>query len=558
MKKGLLCVLLLSTFFSCIKHEDAYVEGDDSAKKKEEYDKGFPVKDIDPKQDWNLAEQFIVNVSVNYGGDGEYTIKIYSDNPRNADVKAYLLGKYAVKDGSTNALPVDGLSSFESVYVCCVDAANGYVMKEGAVKDGKTVVAFGVVSNRAVSKGVASRVAEDWKEFDAKDIYELVKPGDGIFRENHKPSDPSSVMNSYELVSTGKFTVYAVYGESTNHDEYGYYYYDLQTDPTGKSRKYEKLLETNGNTVDFLSYQKKNSEEWMPWNFSPSSNNANVIGESEKISSKPYTINVTSGCRIGFYIRNWTMYGDTYFYSNKAFNYKLGIEMSAVINNNNIPTYVGLEDNPAIGGVGDFDCNDIIFYIAPGENEDIPEVIDPEEPVEKEPMSWIIACEDLGSVGDYDFNDVVFSVSHVSGENTAVVTPLAAGGTLPANILYKGEEIGEIHALLGGSNTSTMINTSNWGEAGTPITITVGADFTMSSSNMGGFSLKIGDGTATITAPGKGKAPQMICVPGDWQWPTERTSIVSAYKGFGEWGANYGKSKDWWQKPTGNVIKRNN
>lgn len=556
MKKGLLCVLLLSTFFSCIKHEDAYVEGDDSAKKKEEYDKGFPVKDIDPKQDWNLAEQFIVNVSVNYGGDGEYTIKIYSDNPRNADVKAYLLGEYTVKDGSTNALLVDGLSSFESVYVCCVDTANGYVMKEGAVKDGKTTVAFGAMSNRAVSKGVASRVAGDWKEFDAKDIYELVKPNGGIFRENHKPSDPS-VMNSYELVSTGKFTVYAVYGESTNSDEYGYYYYDPQKNPSEKHPPLKPLLKTHGDVVDFLSYQISGGN-WIPWNFSPNSHNVELIEKSEKISSKPYVIDVPLGSRIGFYVKNYSI-GDYPWYSKKMLNYDTGYEISAVINHNGVPTYVGLEDNATFSGGSDFDCNDIVFYIDPNESEKIPDVVVPEEPVETESMSWIIACEDLGSVGDYDFNDVVFSVSHVSGEDKAVVTPLAAGGTLPAKILHGGKEIGEIHALLGGgSDTSTMINTSSWRKAGKPITITVGADFTMSSSNMGGFSLKIGDGTATITAPGKGKAPQMICVPGDWQWPTERTSIVSAYKGFGEWGANYGTSKDWWQKPTGNVIKRNN
>jgi len=61
-----------------------------------------------------------------------------------------------------------------------------------------------------------------------------------------------------------------------------------------------------------------------------------------------------------------------------------------------------------------------------------------------------------------------------------------------------------------------------------------------------------------IAAPGKGEAPQMICVPGNWAWPTERTSIVSAYSKFGEWGANYGTSKDWWEKPTGSVIKHGN
>ncbi|MCD7926166.1 MAG: DUF4842 domain-containing protein [Bacteroides sp.] len=554
MKKGLLCVLLLSTFFSCIKHEDAYVEGDDSAKKKEEYDKGFPVKDIDPKQDWNLAEQFIVNVSVNYGRDGEYTIKIYSDNPRNADVKAYLLGKYAVKDGSTNALLIDGLSSLENVYVCCVDAAEGSMMKKCEIENGKVSVTFGgVPGRRSVSErgDVVSSGRGEMKRLNPKDIYELVKPNEGIFREGHTPSD-LSVLNSYEFKSTGKFTIYPVFGLTKGNDEVGFYYYDPKEGLSSRKEvSLTKIESKKGNLLDLNFYEEAldNEMAWVSWEFAQVGYGVSDLKAAKGLRSRAFYINVPKGNMVGFWVKNQSYE----LYSNSKLNQN-NKEYSAVIyNENNNPEYIGLEDWPT----GDNDCNDIIFYIAPDEDT-APDVVDPEKPLEKESMSWIIACEDLGSVGDYDFNDVVFSVSHVSGESTAVVTPLAAGGTLPAKILYGGKEIGEIHELLGGSNTSTMINTSRWGKAGNPITITVGADFTMSSGDMGGFSLKIGDGTATITAPGKGKAPQMICVPGDWQWPTERTSIVVAYKGFGEWGANYGTSQDWWQKPTGNVIKRNN
>ena len=40
----------------------------------------------------------------------------------------------------------------------------------------------------------------------------------------------------------------------------------------------------------------------------------------------------------------------------------------------------------------------------------------------------------MGKDRDYDFNDIVFSVSFISGQKTATITPLAAGGVLPAKL----------------------------------------------------------------------------------------------------------------------------
>lgn len=547
MKKGLFCGLLLITMFSCMKHEDLYNGKSDSEKKKEEFDKNFPVKDIDPEQDWNMAKQVMVNVSVNYGGSGEYTIKMYSDNPRDPEVQAYLLGKYTVKDGSTNALAVDVVSGSESVYVCCVDATDGTVMKWGAIENGKANVSFGAMpKNRAAS----GRADDGWKDIDLQSIKALVDKNDGAFREGKTPSG-GAILTSYEFIYKGPFKIYLVFGETDGQDEIGYYYYK-----DNGTMGHEKLIT---NLQDDLNPFIKIYvwSQWYSWLSDPKQEGGTAaLNLAEGMRSRPCIIdlenkNLSSNRRVGFYVRpNGS--SNTIYYSNETLN--SGRIHSAVLSRKDgSPEYIGLEDNPNEEGR---DCNDIIFYI-PGtpENETPPEVVDPNQPDKPEtPVTWTVACEDLGSTGDYDFNDVVFGVSYVSGTKEAAVTPYAAGGTLAATIYCGTQSVGEIHALLGSSSTKTMINTSKKEVVGKAVTVEVNSDFSMSSS-MGTFSLVIEDNNEQITSPGPGEAPQMICVPGRWAWPTERTNITAAYPEFGEWGANYNSSKDWWQSPTGSVIK---
>lgn len=549
MKKGVCFVLLLITMFSCMKHEDVYNGEGESQKKKEEFDKNFPVKDIDPKQDWNMAKQIIVTVAVNYGGNGEYTIKMYSDNPRNPEVEAYLLGKYTVKDGSTNTLPVDVVSGSESVYVCCVDGANGTVLKWGTIENGKVNISFGATpQNRAVS----GRDTE-WKVFDVAPIADLVKPGTGIFQEGKTPQG-ANTLTSYEFTSNGRFTVYPVYGETDGNDEIGYYYYDPKQDI--KDRKTGCLIKDLQVVGDpYLQTEAPKGDGWNSWFFQPyggESNAAYLQGlKGQSIRSKACVINVPQGYRVGFYVK----VGGNTFYSNKVLNGGR-IHSAVVYDGKGNPQYIGLEDNPSIEGR---DCNDIIFYIPDGSGNDTPpEVVDPDDPDNpivkpEKPVTWTVACEDLGSTGDYDFNDVVFGVTYISGTKEATVVPYAAGGTLAASIYCGSSLVGEIHALLGVSSTS-MINTYTKGSEGKPVSVKVNADFSM-SSGMGAFSLVIEGNNEAITSPGQGEAPQMICVPGGWAWPTERTNIVAAYSGFGEWGANYHSNQGWWKTPTGSVIK---
>lgn len=214
----------------------------------------------------------------------------------------------------------------------------------------------------------------------------------------------------------------------------------------------------------------------------------------------------------------------------------------------------------------DRDLNDFVFII---ESE--------MEALEFEPQEWVVAIEDLGAQDDFDFNDVVFKVKHVAGDNTLEITPLAAGGTLET-YLYQGNNkvvrtdiegnvFEEFHEMLGATEgTYPMINTTSKGAAAAPIVIDVPENFTMAlltqenvPMSMGNFWVDVKgnnaqNGDVKVTAPGKGDAPQMICVPAAWAWPTERTSIKSAYPDFSTW-VNNPNYYDWVNSPvTGKVV----
>lgn len=109
--------------------------------------------------------------------------------------------------------------------------------------------------------------------------------------------------------------------------------------------------------------------------------------------------------------------------------------------------FLGFEDWPNIYENSDFDLNDVVF------------AFDGCQPfiVNEEADKWLLACEDLGGSFDIDYNDVVFSVEHISGQNKAKLTPLAAGGTLASYIYFqdprgngnRNKIFGEIHQLFG-------------------------------------------------------------------------------------------------------------
>lgn len=220
-------------------------------------------------------------------------------------------------------------------------------------------------------------------------------------------------------------------------------------------------------------------------------------------------------------------------------------------------TFLGFED-----GGGDEDLNDIVFWVQGQYKTPEPPITvpDPDPLPEPQSESWIIACEDLGNTDDIDFNDVVFSVSHTAGETTAKVTPLAAGGVLPSNIYYGGSNLGEIHNLINGAQPNAngqypMLNTSSKGTPGSAITINVPADYSVTNH---GFTVKVKDQNESIVLESAevGTAPQMLVLPGEWAWPTERTPIGTAFPMFVNWSKAANTAIDWYKSPAeGKVVK---
>lgn len=446
---------------------------------------------------------------------------------------------------------------------------------------------------------VSTSPASSWK---ISDIVGIVGQG-GVFNEQGKDENGNcnrkrwenqlkpSEGAEYVMESDGPIEISFMYGGTVKFNKFGYLYYrdGATNDEILQAPRYilmddgrpqgnitvdgAKLGESDGMKLPGIvdSYEKYNGS------------NSTLVGTTYKLAyfgedglgEGSYTF--PKGTHVVFFIiignnGSWyepSQYGYHIRYSrpwmNGMFYYK---------NNEQHPSYedtaeaakdfvtykwggqivMGVEDEG-----GDDDMNDILFFIKGNiDDDDIPDI--GEDPKEN---SWIIACEDLGDTDDYDFNDVVFKVTHVSGQTTATVTPLAAGGVLETWITHNSsnEYIGETHQLLGAQASSTgnypMINTSKITATGTPKTVNVGADFSI-TKNMGGFGImvkaKSGDTNATvISAPTTGAAPQMICVPDSWAWPTERTKIQDAYPDFAKWSAN-SNNIEWYKNADNKLV----
>lgn len=259
--------------------------------------------------------------------------------------------------------------------------------------------------------------------------------------------------------------------------------------------------------------------------------------------------------------------------------------------------FFGFEDWSYPTG-SDMDLNDMVLALSGY----TPTVIN-EDPVTN---SWMLACEDLGGTFDRDYNDLVFKVEHVSGQTTARVTPLAAGGTLASYIFYVSPSnqetaIGEIHQLFGfAPETSGQYEPHNAGASrgteGTTVTINVPEDWSMALYstntfglsqneyyNMGGFEIRTlpaghepidnasslstvnaeSSGASRIPAPDPGAAPYIICIPYSyveentptgfdtevfWAWPSELITIDNCYPQFPGWVSKHSENGEWYKR----------
>lgn len=526
----------------------------------EEYSKDFinQFGTIDPNQDWNVAE--VKSVTVNPGSASE--VKIYAKNGA-----AYkLVGHYKDVSGE-QTLKFDAAKTCDEFVV--VAGGKGQVVNNGGSVNFTSVATRGYDFN---DRSNVYTVAEDYTTFTWDEVMSYANR----LPEGVDNTGKGNITNFKVIAqSDRKVTVYPVFWDAMFDHVVGIY----TKNSRGNITEYPIYRDKEGDDVQVYRNGQWTNVTWDHFK-EPESGS---IDTSMGIRSRGFTIDLPDGTEYGFYVavyeNGYSSYRnpDATFYSSAEDNqYTIGgdwwnpgeeveehhsVFMRTRIENGNFRTFLGFEDMRTTGNnAGDSDLNDFLLIIDPS-----PLIVD------EDAQEWIIACEDLGDIDDYDFNDVVFSVSHTAGSTDATVTPLAAGGTLPAYIYYKDRLVSEqeVHEWIGIGDAQApsgfmlpMLNTENAGKAGTPVTITVDDDFyialTGDVDNMGGFSVQVvGDQTRQVTAPGRGEAPQMICVPAGWEWPYEKINIEEAYPEFGQWGQNY-QTSEWYNYPADGKTLGNN
>lgn len=405
----------------------------------------------------------------------------------------------------------------------------------------------------------------------------------------------------------GEIKMPVVYGATQISDRLGYIYYKDGQDPLTQPHYILINDARPQSNIYFNSWKGKTLNDNMQlgdnWNSTTESlgsyaKDTKMYGTSYKLAffgenhDQEATYNFPAGYHIVFFIAPYQPYNPN-DYSNHSGSYNVGeynyslpelnkriytqnVSNIHIDGNKDCPTYdptrgaikaaswtfngqtfLGFED-----GGHDEDLNDIVFWVQGQYKTPEPPITvpDPDPLPEPQSESWIIACEDLGNTDDIDFNDVVFSVSHTAGETTAKVTPLAAGGVLPSNIYHGGNNLGEIHNLINGAQPNangqySMLNTGSKGTPGSAITITVPADYSVTNH---GFTVKVKDQNESIVLESAeiGTAPQMLVLPGEWAWPTERTPIGTAFPMFVAWSKAANTAIDWYKSPVeGKVVK---
>ena len=247
-------------------------------------------------------------------------------------------------------------------------------------------------------------------------------------------------------------------------------------------------------------------------------------------------------------------------------------------------TFMGLDDG--MNG-GDFDCNDVTFALsnARGEKlipkfteqtleselnqgtlekhpeyEEAPDIADMtgghgNSGNETDLQSWTLAFENAGRYIDFDFNDVVLEVTPNPTTQKASVTLLAGGAESRTEIYYGERYLGEVHELFS-VGEHDMVNTVVGGISLDPVLLADDlewpASYTM-NTHRNLFTLKVYDDKGNLKrivnsddriGP-NATYPQVLCIAGAWEWPTEHTKVHDAYTLLGAWAINFYDPQYW-------------
>ena len=430
--------------------------------------------------------------------------------------------------------------------------------------------------------------------------------------QEQKLATLQKIEKGFSITTTGgKIEIPFIYGATWNTNQFGYVYYKEGQDPLSQphyilikdarpqSNIYKGGWQSSGNAVGGmqLANWSNQPQEKLHWDFEDddyiygTKYCLSFFGENHDQTAS-YTF--PAGYHIVFficpvyYINSESDFGDFnsynfhyslpdlnrrikhYYWNTGSPTYSQGDETSrgavkAAAWKAGGVTMFGFED-----GGGDEDLNDIVFW-AEGDFTPDDDIVKIDVETTNESETWIMACEDLGGSYDYDFNDIVwevrkdYEVSRTTKVENGVTTVetvrtyrggkvrlMAAGGTLPAEIIFDYKSLGEVHQLFG-QPAKDVYNIVNVGGVMNVAPVNLSIDINENddiNSIARRFAVRVqgNEGEAHyVTAPSKGTvAPQIIILPGDWEWPQENMPITTAYPNFTKWVVD-AKWSDWSQ-----------
>lgn len=563
-------VAMLAGVSSCSDYDNGY--DDKTLAYKESFIEAFGT--IDPNHTWNMAQSCTVDVTINL--PGVFTVKVWTADPRMKGTNSYLLGKYEnVQSGSTQSFQCDIPSTVETAYVGAIDEDGNRFVVSADVKNGKVKATIGAEGSRLVVGATGGTIevskAEDKLELKAE---EVLHPTD---RLPEFVNNTGKVTQNFEYYSQGPFTIYPIYTITGNKgsnealgERIGIYIVDKDGNP-GKTQWVWQPL--NNGSYDWIEAYKVDGDGSAYWSggidpksfFEYLQANKVFMDKYTRIRTEGITINIPEGTRFGFVI---DAAGGGPYYSNSEYNGDHGSPYNGSTTTDDINDtyaatfiyddmlYLAFEDWYYGAPGHDNDFNDVVFRF----KDDITRPLIIDKDVDDNPMQYIVACEDLGGSFDWDFNDVVYGIEHVSGQTTARIKLLAAGGTLPVHITYDNKDIyfnnpygvtcTDLHQAFG-VEQDVPVNVGIYQtEAVYSHPFTVDANAFSISTDAQKFkihvSYKDGSEGADIGVPShSGMEPQAFLVADpNWKWTNEFQPITSKYPDFSDWVKNL-ENKEW-------------
>ena len=212
----------------------------------------------------------------------------------------------------------------------------------------------------------------------------------------------------------------------------------------------------------------------------------------------------------------------------------------AMFNANN-KTYLSFEDG------SDTNFSDLIIEVTGRAGrmfDDVQEV---------EGLPYTMCFEDRPNVADYDMNDVVLSCKRLSPTQIEL-SLIAAGAQDQVKIegiegnFVSGTKLNdqEVHALFGVPN-DTFVNTQLSDQPVNPVTAIyeIGEFTTIPQFLTNIYIRNITQGGNEIHVPLTGEPPFALIVPGNFDYPIEKVSIISAYTTFRNWANNANNYGEW-------------